>query len=121
MSFDQGFLFGLLAAVFALFLWGRWRHDVIAFAALLAAALAGAVPLGEVFAGFGHPATITVAVVLIISRGLQNAGAVDLIARRLLPPLRSTSQHVGLISTIAAALSTVMNNVGALALSLIHI
>lgn len=116
MTFDQTAMLGLLAVVFGLFLWGRFRHDVVAFAALLVATLGGMVPVGDVFSGFGHPATVTVAMVLIISRGLQNAGAVDLIARHLLPSQGSTSRHVGVISTIAAGLSTVMNNVGALAL-----
>ena len=116
MTFDQTFLLALLVAVFALFLWGRWRYDVVAFGALLLATVEGSVPAREAFAGFGHPATFTVAAVLIISRALQNAGAVDLIARHLLPPLNSTSQHVGVLSSVAAALSAVMNNVGALAL-----
>ena len=116
MTVDQLSILGLLAAVFALFAWGRWRYDVVAFVALLAATVMGAVPFADAFSGFGHPATVTVAVVLICSRGLQNAGAVDLIAKHLMPPLRSTSRHVGLISGISAMLSTAMNNVGALAL-----
>lgn len=116
MSYDQVFLLALLAAVFALFVWGRWRYDVVAFAALLAATVQGAVPAEQAFLGLGHPATFTVAAVLIISRGLQNSGAVDLIARHLLPPLESTSQHVGVLSGVAGALSAIMNNVGALAL-----
>ena len=116
MNIDQLFMLGLLIAVFALFVWGRWRYDLVAIAALLAAAIEGTVSFNDVFAGFGHPATVTVAVVLIVSRGLQNAGAVDLIAKHLLPPLESTSRHVGLISIIGGVLSSMMNNVGALAL-----
>jgi di/tricarboxylate transporter len=116
MTGEQIFLSVLLAAIFALFLWGRWRYDVVAFAALLTAAAAGAVPADKVFAGFGHPATVTVAMVLIISRGLQNAGTVELIARRLLPPMKSTWAHVASLSGAAGVLSAFMNNVGALAL-----
>jgi di/tricarboxylate transporter len=116
VTIDQLFMLGLLVVVFALFVWGRWRYDMVAIAALLAATVGGAVPFNDVFEGFGHPATVTVAVVLIVSRGLQNAGAVDLIAKYLLPPLESTSRHVGLISMIGGVLSSVMNNVGALAL-----
>jgi len=116
LSFDQIFLLGLLAAVFALFVWGRWRYDVVAFGAMLLVAIVGIVPVRDVFLGFGHPATLTVAFVLVISRGLQNSGVVDLLAERVLPPLRSTTAHVGLMSAVAAALSALMNNVGALAL-----
>ncbi len=116
MSFEQGFLLILLVGVFAMFVWGRLRYDVIAFLALMAATAAGTVPFADAFVGFGHPATVTVATVLIISRALQNAGAVDLMARHLLPPVRTTTQHVGLFAGVAGALSAMMNNVGALAL-----
>ncbi len=116
MTFEQAFLLGLLAAIFALFVWGKWRYDVVAFLALLVATVAGMVPPAEAFLGFGHPATVTVACVLILSRALVNSGAVDLVARNLVPPVSSPSRHVGMLAGIAGALSAVMNNVGALAL-----
>ena len=116
MTFDQVFLLSLLVATMALFIWGRWRYDVIAFAALLAATVGGTVPFDAAFTGFGHPATITVAMVLVISRALINSGAVNLIAKHLVPPAKSASTHVGILSGVAGGLSAVMNNVGALAL-----
>jgi di/tricarboxylate transporter len=116
MDIEQLFLIGLMAALLILFWWGRWRYDIVAFAALVVAAAAGTVPYEDVFSGFGHPAVVTVAVVLVISRGLQNSGAVDLIARHLLPPILSPSRHVGMLTGVAGTLSTVMNNVGALVL-----
>lgn len=115
MNFDQIFLLLLLAAVLVLFAWGRWRYDVVAFGALVAATLAGTVPFGKMFVGFGHPATVTVALVLIVSRGLQNSGAVQSIGK-LIPSEGSISTHVGVLAAIGGALSAVMNNVGALAL-----
>ncbi len=116
MTGTQMFLIGLLVVLLALFAWGRWRYDVVAFGALVLATLAGAVPADEMFSGLGHPATVTVALVLIISRALRASGAVDLIARSLLPPLERPSHQVGLFATVGGALSTMMNNVGALAL-----
>ncbi len=116
MDAQQIFLLVLLSAVLVLFWWGRWRYDVVAVSALLVAAVAGSVPYEDVFSGFGHPAVVTVALVLVISRGLQNSGAVDLIARHVLPPITSPSRHVGLIAGVSGALSSVMNNVGALVL-----
>jgi di/tricarboxylate transporter len=115
MTFDQTFLLVLLLAVLVLFVWGRWRYDVVAFGALIAATLAGTVPFAEMFSGFGHPATVTVALVLIVSRGLQNSGAIQSIGK-LIPSGGSTSGHVGALAAIGGALSAVMNNVGALAL-----
>ncbi|TVR82786.1 MAG: SLC13 family permease [Rhodospirillales bacterium] len=116
MTPQQIFLLGLLGCVLALFAWGRWRYDIIAFAALMAATLGGTVPFEEVFSGFGHPATVTVALVLVVSAGLRNAGAVDLVARYVLPPVKAPTRQIGLLASVGGALSTFMNNVGALAL-----
>lgn len=106
----------ILCVVFVLFVWGRWRYDVVAMLALFVAVLMGIVPSSEVFAGFGHPATITVAAVLILSRALANTGATEFIAKSLQPSARYTSLHIGAFSSIGAAMSTFMNNVGALGL-----
>ena len=116
MIVDQIVILTILAAIFALFLWGRWRYDVVAFAALLIAVVVGVVAPGDAFAGFSHPATVTVATVLILSRALTNSGVTDLIARAIEPATSRTVTHLGALSGIAAVMSSFMNNVGALAL-----
>ena len=116
MTLDQSLITALLVGLLGLFLWGRWRYDMVAFVALVVATMLGLVPAREMFAGFGHPATVTVALVLVIGRGLQNAGAVDLVSKHLMPPIARPEAHIGVLSSVAAMLSAVMNNVGALAL-----
>ena len=116
MTTDQAILFAILAATVAAFAWGRWRHDIVALGALLATVLAGLVPGAEAFNGFGHPAVITVAGVLVLSRSLQTSGAVDAMARKLLPADAGPIMMIAGLTSIAAVLSGFMNNVGALAL-----
>jgi di/tricarboxylate transporter len=116
MTTDQGLLFALIGALFVFLIWGRYRYDLVAFAALLIAYLLGLVPSDEVFAGFGHPAVIIIALVLIISRGLYLSGAIEMMAGALLDGTRSIGRHIGLMAGVSAALSAVMNNVAALAL-----
>ena len=116
MTRDQIILFTLLGFVFVFLVWGRWRYDIVAFCALLVALIAGVVPSEQAFAGFGHPATVIIALVLIVSRGLSNSGAVELVARYVVDSSRSVSAHIGVLAGVGAALSAVMNNVGALAL-----
>jgi di/tricarboxylate transporter len=116
MTSDQILILAVLATVTAMFLWGRWRHDLVAMGALLVCVLTGLVPGNEAFSGFGHPAVITVACVLVLGYGLLNSGAVDVLVKRILP--KSTGPTVSILALIglAALLSAFMNNVGALAL-----
>ncbi|KXF90851.1 SLC13 family permease [Phaeobacter inhibens] len=116
MTFDQIVLFALFAAVFGLLLWGRYRYDIVAFSALMVAVVLGVVPANDAFAGFGHPATLVVALVLVVSAGLVRSGAVFLITRTLVDSSRSLGAHITLMGGIGAVLSAFMNNVAALAL-----
>ncbi len=116
MTTDQIILFSLFGAVFALLLWGRWRYDLVAFSALMVGVALGVVPTKDAFSGFGHPATLIVALVLVVSAGLVRSGAVYLITRTMVDSTRALGGHIALMGGIAAVLSAFMNNVAALAL-----
>jgi di/tricarboxylate transporter len=116
MTADQIQILLILAVTIAMFLWGRWRHDIIALGCLLACVFAGLVPSELAFSGFGHPAVITVGCVLILSWGLQSTGAVDLLVQRVLPASGGPTLTIAAITGLGALLSAFMNNVGALAL-----
>jgi len=116
MTLPQTLIFAILVGTMGLFLWGRFRHDVVALAALMACVLVGVVPAADAFAGFGHPAVITVACVLVLSQGLQNSGAVDALARMVLPRNAGRVTTMAALMGLGALLSGFMNNVGAMAL-----
>ncbi|MEL6240288.1 MAG: SLC13 family permease [Pseudomonadota bacterium] len=116
MTTDQIILFSLFALVFALLLWGRFRYDIVAFSALMAGVVLGVVPSDQAFSGFGHPATLVVALVLVVSAGLVRSGAVFLITRTLVDSSRGIGTHIALMGGIGGVLSAFMNNVAALAL-----
>lgn len=106
----------ILLAAIGLFLWGRLRHDLVALAALVSTVVAGLVPAEAAFTGFAQPAVITVAAVLILSAGLENSGAIDRLARLVLPEAAGPTSVLAILCALAAFLSAFMNNVGALAL-----
>lgn len=116
MTVDQGAVFTILLVSLTMFVWGRWRYDIVSLAALLMVFLFGLVPAGEVFFGFGHPAVITVAAVLVISRGLLNAGVVDFLSRYLAKVGSRLTLQVATLTGTVALCSAFMNNVGALAI-----
>ncbi|WP_340150872.1 SLC13 family permease [uncultured Sneathiella sp.] len=116
MTIDQILLFSLFGVVFALLIWGRWRYDLVAFVALVIALVLGLVPTELAFSGFGHPATIIIALVLVVSRGLVNSGAIDLITRKLAALDLKLSSHIAAMGGLSAVFSAFMNNVAALAM-----
>lgn len=116
MTLEQAGIFAILAVTALLFIWGRWRHDLVAMGALLTCVAAGLVDPGAAFTGFGNPAVITVAAVLILSFALQSTGVVDTLSSRVLPSNSGATISIIALSALAAGLSAFMNNVGALAL-----
>ncbi|MEX0582152.1 MAG: SLC13 family permease, partial [Sneathiella sp.] len=116
MTTDQILLFSLFGVVFVLLIWGRWRYDLVAFVALVIALVLGLVPTEHAFSGFGHPATIIIALVLVVSRGLVNSGAVDLITRRLAALDLKLSSNIAAMGGLCSVFSAFMNNVAALAM-----
>lgn len=113
---EQFLIFAILLLTLGMFLWGRWRHDMVAMGALLACVLGGLIEPAEAFSGFGHPAVITVACVLVLSRGLQTSGAVDALTRFVLPAKAGLLLSLAALVGLGAFLSGFMNNVGAMAL-----
>lgn len=112
----QVIVYGVLLLALALFVWGKWRYDVIALLALLTLTIAGVVPGASAFAGFGHPAVVTVAAVLAVSRGLENSGLVDLLTRWMSRVGHHPTIQLAALTALVTVCSAFMNNVGALAL-----
>ncbi|MCV0441189.1 MAG: SLC13 family permease [Hydrogenophaga sp.] len=116
MTPDQITVLLILGLVVGLFLWGKWRHDLVAVSALVACVWSGLVKPGDAFSGFGHPAVITVACMLIMSKALQVSGAVEVLARFAIPAKAGQVLSLAALMGVGALLSGFMNNVGAMAL-----
>ena len=115
---DQAILATTLVILMGLLIWGKWRYDAVTLICLAALVLLGIVPANDAFSGFGHPAVVTVALVLLISRGLQEAGMVSLAGNLISRYTLSENQYLVVIMMIAAFLSSFMNNIGAMDLLL---
>ncbi len=116
MTSDQIILFALMGSVLGLLLWGKFRYDLVAFGALSLGLLLGVIPKSEAFSGFGHPAVIIIALVLIVSRALSQSGAIELMTKNLIDGARALPLHIASIGALGAVMSAFMNNVAALAL-----
>lgn len=113
---DQAIVFVTLIIALVLFVHGRLRYDIVALIALFIVTITGVVPWDQAFLGFANPAVITVAAVLVISRGLMNAGLIELITRWVSRVGDRPTLQVSALTGLVTSLSAFMNNVGALAL-----
>jgi len=106
----------ILAAAMYGFISERLAPDVTALLALLALLLTGVLTPYEAFSGFSHPATISVAAVLVLSAGVERTGALTYIARRLLTPLGNSELTLTVvIMVIISSISAFVNNTAAVA------
>ena len=114
----QAIVFAIIGLTLFLFIDGRIRYEFISISGLLILTVAGIIKPEETFSGFGHPAVITVASVLVISAALIKSGIVERIVVLLNGKAESIYLKVSGLMIVTAFLSAFMNNVGALALIL---
>ena len=108
-------LLTVLGGLIVALIWGRWRYDAVALIALSILIIAGIIDLKSAFIGFSHPAVIIIALVLLISKGLQEAGFVSLLGNVINRLLLSEKQFLLSLLMIGMFLSSFMNNIGAMA------
>jgi len=108
----------ILLGLLAILVWGKWRYDGVTLITLALMVLLGLVPAKEAFLGFSHPAVITVALVLLISKALEKSGFINMIGDFLRQKISGESQFLFIIMVTAALLSSFMNNIGAMAMLL---
>lgn len=113
---EQLIVFSVLIIALILFIWDKIRYDIVAFLALVTLVIFNIIPSEEAFSGLGHPAVITVAAVLVISKALQYSGLVDLIVDWISKISQKLWVQIILLSTIVALASGFINNIGALAI-----
>lgn len=106
----------IIGLTLTLFIWGYYRHDVVALTALVLLVLCGLIPATHAFNGFANPAVITVAAVMVITAGINQSGLLDQLLLWLAPRSKSPFLFILTLCLLGAFLSAFMNNVAALAL-----
>lgn len=116
MTTPQWLSVAVLTGMMGLFIWGRFRYDVTAIIALLAALAVGIVKPADAFSGFSDDIVIIVGSALVMSAAMQRSGLIEralaFVSRRI---KRVRSQLVLLTASVGIA-SALVKNVGALAM-----
>lgn len=108
----------IMLLALALFVSDRIRPDAVALIILLLAWLSGLVSLEEALAGFGSPAVLIVAAVLVVGRAVEYSGAALAMTGLFVPKVRFATIRIGGVLLMGAALSAFMNNIAALAITM---
>lgn len=116
MTQPQWLSLATLAGMMALFVWGRFRYDVTAVIALLAALLLGIVKPAEAFSGFSDDIVIIVGSALVMSAAVRRSGLIDGLLMRIAARVRSTTGQLLLLTATVGFASALIKNVGALAM-----
>ncbi|WP_445502097.1 SLC13 family permease [Microvirga sp. G4-2] len=116
MTHQQMLSFAIIAGMMALFVWGRFRYDLVAVLSLLAAVLVGIVPADKAFSGFSDDIVIIVASALLVSAAVAKSGVLEAALNRVAPYLRSEQSQVIVLVTAVTVLSAFVKNIGALAM-----
>jgi di/tricarboxylate transporter len=113
---EEIIVFATLGLSLLFFIWGKIRYDLVALSALILLAILGLVPYDEAFMGFSHPAVITVAAILVVSKGLENSGIVNVLVAFMDKVGNNITLQIATLSAAVAIASGFMNNIGALAI-----
>ena len=116
MTTPQMLAFLVIGAMMVAFIWGRWRYDVVAVGALLAAMAVGIVAPEDAFSGFSDDIVIIVASALIVSAAIARSGVMEVAVRRLAPGLTAPRAQLLLLVVVVTVLSAFVKNIGALAI-----
>jgi di/tricarboxylate transporter len=116
MTLPQALAFGLIGLTIVFFVWGRFRYDLIALAALLAAVAVGVVPAKAAFDGFSNDVVVIIACALVVSAGFSRSGITEALLRPLMPRLKTARSQAPVFVAATAVLSMATKNVGALAI-----
>jgi len=116
MTPDQILAFAIITVMMALFVWGRFRYDLVAAIALLAAVLSGIVPYEKAFSGFSDDIVIIVASALVVSGTIARSGVMEAVLHRIAPHVTTVQAQLFVLVALVTVLSAFVKNIGALAI-----
>lgn len=117
MTTDMFIVFAILAVTMALFVWDRWRMDLVALLVVAALALSGIISPAEAVSGFGNPVVLTIAALFVVGEGLYRAGVAAAVGNWLLRVGGGSERRLLLFMLpVVATLSAFMSSTGAVAL-----
>jgi di/tricarboxylate transporter len=111
MTFEGYFVIGVILIMIVALIYDLMRPGLLLFSALMVLMATGVVSSEESLAGFSNKGMLTVAVLFIVSEGVRQTGALNILARAFLPKRRGKLPFtLTKILLPVSALSAFLNN-----------
>jgi len=116
MTLPQILSVATLAGMMVLFVWGRFRYDVVAIIALLVSLAIGIVTPKQAFTGFSDDLVIIVGSALVISAAVQRSGVIETALAFVSTRIKRVRSQLVVLTAAVGFSSALVKNVGALAM-----
>ncbi|MGH6745481.1 di/tricarboxylate transporter [Novosphingobium sp. PhB57] len=116
MTLNQWLSVATLCGMMILFIWGRFRYDVTAIIALMAALALGLVPPEKAFTGFADDIVIIIASALVLSAAVQRTGLVERAVTLVSQWVHKPGSQLFVLTSAVGVASGLIKNIGALAM-----
>ncbi|WP_273758088.1 SLC13 family permease [Bartonella sp. AU55XJBT] len=118
MTENQIMAFSIIGLMMVVFIWDRFRYDLVAICTLLIACAVGLVSPKEAFSGFSNDIVIIVGSVFVVSTAVSRSGIMEFIIQRIWPDVKSVRLQLAFLVFSVVVLSMFVKNIGALAIML---
>lgn len=118
MTENQIMAFSIIGLMMVVFIWDRFRYDLVAICTLLIACTVGLVSPKEAFSGFSNDIVIIVGSVFVVSAAVSRSGIMEFIIQRIWPEVKSVRLQLAFLVISVVFLSMFVKNIGALAIML---
>ncbi|MGV8954732.1 MAG: SLC13 family permease, partial [Cypionkella sp.] len=116
MTTPQILAFAIIFCMMVAFVWGKWRYDLVAAGALLAAVAVGVVAPEDAFSGLSDDIVVIVASALVVSAAVARSGIMEVAIRRFAPNVSTPRAQLIVLVLVVTVLSAFIKNIGALAI-----
>lgn len=118
MTADQVMAFLIIGLMMIVFIWDRFRYDIVAVCTLLISYTVGLVSSKEIFSGFSNDIFIIVGSVFVVSTAVSRSGVMEFVVQKIWPDVKSIRLQLAFLVLSVMLLSTFVKNIGALAIML---
>ncbi|MGN6268378.1 MAG: SLC13 family permease [Sphingomonas sp.] len=116
MTLPQILSVATLIGMMALFVWGKFRYDVVAIIALLVSMALGIVTPDKAFTGFSDELVIIVGSALVMSAAVQRSGVIETALAFVSTRVKRVRSQLVVLTATVGFTSALVKNVGALAM-----